>query len=81
MLTAWLGLARAMMEVQQVVCLRTLKIMSGGPAAGSEAARMISEKIDASIDAGVQLAGGRSATYVLRGVQSKVRANRRRLLK
>jgi hypothetical protein len=81
MLTAWFGWAEAMIEVQQVVCLRTLRIMGGGTAATREATRMISEKIDASFDAGRELAAGRSASYVMRGYRKKIRANRRRLLK
>jgi len=81
MLAAWVGLAQTMIEAQQVIFLRTLKIMSGGRAAKSEATRMVSEKIEASFEAGGRLAAGRSTACVLRGYQKKVRANRRRLLK
>jgi len=81
MLSAWFGLAQTMMEAQQVIFLRTLRIMGGGRAARGEATRMFGEKIEASFDAGGQLAAGRSAKQVMRGYQRKVRANRRRLLK
>jgi hypothetical protein len=38
-------------EANQVVCLRTMKLMLGGRRAQREAERMISEKVDAAFEA------------------------------
>ena len=44
-------------ETQQVVALRLLKVASGGPAAQTEVARMMTEKITAAAEAAVTLGG------------------------
>jgi hypothetical protein len=76
------------MEASQVVALRTLKILSGGPAGQAEARRMVDEKIQAGLDLqSAALTGGLGPTAegtartVVSHYRRKVRANRRRLSK
>src|SRR6185437_7251122 len=51
----WFSLAAQMwlgaLEAQQVVALRTVKMMRGGAGAGPEMQQMVSEKIDAAMQA------------------------------
>lgn len=74
------------MEASTVVGMRMLKLSQGGPAAATEAERMVREKIDAAADLQrLALTGGlgttshRAATKTISHFRRKVRANRRRL--
>jgi hypothetical protein len=76
------------LEAQQVIALRTAKIMRGGKSADPEIRAMLSEKLQAAMQAqqmGLRLALGGGAAQIPRKTVSvyrrKVRTNRRRLLK
>lgn len=79
MFNPMLNLSLSMMEGQQVVWLRLLCIGQGGKGAEREAERMVSEKIDAAVHAGIMLATGATPAAIARHYQRKVRANRIRL--
>lgn len=73
-------------ESAAVIALRSIKIAAGGPAAETEARRMVSEKIEAAQALGVMAATGALgftapgvADKSLKHYRRKVRANRRRL--
>lgn len=76
-------------EANSVVALRMMKIAGGGAGAAKETQLMVSEKIQAAIEAQSQLAIGAmtgAAPHVgpakaVALYRRKVRANRRRLLK
>lgn len=74
------------LEASTVVGMRMLRLSEGGPAAASEAQRMISEKLEAAADLGALALTGRlgatseaAASRTLKHVRGKVRANQRRL--
>ena len=69
------------LEAQRVIGLRLIKLSGGGPAAQAEALRMVSEKSAALAEAGLTLARGGSAGSVIRRYRTRVRSNKRRLLK
>lgn len=73
---AWMELAA---DAQQVVALRSVKLMKNTPAARRESVRMVSEKLVAAHVAGMMLATGASPDKILKHYRSKVKANRRRL--
>lgn len=88
----WFSLAAQMwlgaLEAQQVVALRTVKMMRGGAGAGPEMQQMVSEKIDAAMKAqqsGMELMlagnGEQIASKTVSAYRRTIRANRRRLLK
>jgi hypothetical protein len=81
----WMRLTRdAMllgMETQRVMGLRLMKLSRGGRAAEAEALRMVTEKTNALMEAGMTLARGGSAERVIRRYRTHVRSNKRRLLK
>lgn len=79
MMTPWLALSQSMFEVQHVMWLRTWKIMQGGSVGRREASRMLTEKVDAHVEAAFKLAAGSSGDDIMRGYTRKVRANRKRL--
>ena len=66
-------------DVGSVIAKRTKKIAKGGPAAASEAQRMVTEKMFAAGRAGVILATGGGFSKVAKMYRSRVRANKRRL--
>lgn len=74
-------------EAQQVIALRMMRLAGGGAVAQREASRMVSEKLQASVqasfDAALSLASGKSgvatANTAVRGYRTAVRRNRRRL--
>jgi hypothetical protein len=66
-------------EAQQVMALRIAKLAAGGPAAQTEAAMMMSEKVVAYAEASTMLALGKSPQTVMRRYRTRVRANSRRL--
>ena len=68
-------------ETQRVIGLRLVRLSRSGPAAQSEALRMVTEKTIALVEAGMTLARGGSAGKVIRRYRTHVRANKRRLLK
>lgn len=88
-LSAWNGFAQQaafVMDCQFVISLRMLKLAAGGPAAASEATRMVAEKFSTFADAqraaaaawpSGGLAGATSAAQ--RRYSRQVAANRRRL--
>ena len=68
-------------ETQQVMHLRMMKLIAGGPKAHSEALRMVTEKTTALAEATTTLARGGSAQSVIRRYRTHVKSNRRRLSK
>ena len=91
MLDSWLALTLKAMQVyfdaQNVIFLRLMRLSSGGARGQNEARRMISEKFAAGAEAQATAIAGKIAGHsdnviagqVLRGLQRRVRANRRRL--
>jgi hypothetical protein len=79
----WLSLmmesASLVLEAQHVIALRAARLAAGGAAAQTEAARMMSEKVTACVEASTMLALGRSPQMVVRRYRTRVRANARRL--
>ena len=73
--------AMLIFESQQVIALRLAKLALGGPAAMSEANRMVSEKGFAFAEAAAHMALGGSTEAAVRKVRRTVRANRKRLTK
>jgi hypothetical protein len=71
--------AAAGFEAQRVIALRLMKLAQGGPAARKEAEKMVSEKMAASAEAAVTLAGGGSLEAVVRRYRTIMRANEKRL--
>jgi len=66
-------------EALTVIGLRLTQLASGGPAAGVEARRMVTEKISAFAEAAALLATGGSVQAVVKGYRGHVQANVRRL--
>ncbi len=81
MFKLWFDLSMLYAEAQQVVILRTVKILAGGAASEREARRMVSEKAAAAAETVVNAALGEKPDRLIRAYRSKVRANRRRLSK
>jgi hypothetical protein len=74
------------LEASAVMGIRTLKIAAGGPAATSEAERMVTEKIEAGLSLQTKAMTGAlgatphgAAARTMAHYRRKVRANRRRL--
>jgi hypothetical protein len=70
---------RLAIEANEVIGLRMMKIISGGPDAMTEMQLMITEKINASAEAGTSLIFGQSPTAVMARVREHVANNQRRL--
>jgi hypothetical protein len=70
---------RLAIEANEVIGLRMMKIISGGPDAMTEIQLMITEKINASAEAGTSLFFGHSPTVVVARVREHVANNQRRL--
>ena len=83
MLTPLLSLAEdtalLALEAQTVIQIRLTQLSSGGPAAGVEAHRMVSEKVSAFAEAAALLAKGGSIHEVVQRYRGHVQANVRRL--
>jgi hypothetical protein len=85
----WVDATRFAIEAQQVIALRLLRLAPGGVVAAKEAQRMVTEKAAACIASQAAASGallsGRSLTAATRRAaapyRSRVRANRRRLLR
>jgi hypothetical protein len=87
----WLSLVLKTMqlgfEAQSVVALRMMRLAAGGPAAQTEAQRMIADKVTAGIELQTVTASGLAsgqkdtvlAGKVLSVMKKRVRANKRRL--
>ena len=67
------------LEALTVIAIRLTQLSCGGPAAGVEAQRMVSEKVSAFAEAAALLATGSSVHAVVKGYREHVRANVRRL--
>jgi len=85
MMQAWMKLAltsaQAWQEAQVVMTLRMMRLAGGGAVAQTEATRMVAEKGMALMEAATTVAMGGSAEKVVRGYRSRVRANKRRLIR
>ena len=91
MLNSWLALTFKTMQLgfdsQSVVALRMMRFAAGGPGGQSEARRMVTEKIAAGLQAQLTAVSGMItgqkdtvvAGNILRVLQKRVRANKRRL--
>jgi len=73
------------MESLSVICMRSIKLMGGGSTANREAQQMVSEKIEANMEAAFGLpltmpfGGAAAASAALMPYRKRVRANHRRL--
>jgi hypothetical protein len=67
------------LEAQTVIQIRLTQLSCGGPAAGVEAHRMVSEKVSAFAEAAALLAKGGTVHEVVKGYRGHVHANVRRL--
>ncbi|MDB5574812.1 MAG: hypothetical protein JWR79_1969 [Tardiphaga sp.] len=67
------------LESQNVIALRTLKLFSGDSDCLSEAHLMVSEKLNAAVEASVSLMSGSSAATVVARYREHVAANAKRL--
>jgi hypothetical protein len=75
------------LEAQSVIALRMMRLAAGGAAAPTEARRMIADKIAAGVEAQAVAASSVAAGHkyrvvagkILRVVEERVRANKRRL--
>ena len=87
-MTLSLNAMRLTMEANTVIGLRMMKAAAGGPAAKTEATRMVTEKIEAAMAVQAQMltagltgaASYRAPAKAVALYRRKVRANRRRLL-
>jgi hypothetical protein len=66
-------------ESQNVIALRTIKLLSGDYDAVSEAQLMVSEKVDAAVEAYWSIMSGSSAGSVIDRYRMHVAANAERL--
>ena len=67
------------LEALTVIQIRLTQLSCGGPAAGVEAQRMVSEKVSAFAEAAALVATGGSVHAVVKGYREHVQANVRRL--
>lgn len=79
MFNPWIDLSLSILEAQQVILLRTIRLAQGGKRAELEAKRMMSEKIEAMGRAGAMMLMGASADRIARLYGNKISANRKRL--
>ena len=66
-------------DANYVVGLRVMKLMLGGRGARREAQLMVSEKIDAAVEASASLMAGASGDEIVRRYRRRVTANAKRL--
>lgn len=78
MINPWMLLA---VEANQVIALRTMKLMRGGRRARREAELMVSEKIHAAFEATASLMAGASGDEIVQRYRRHVAANAKRLSK
>ena len=79
MFNPWIDLSLSVLEAQQVILLRTIRLAEGGKRAELEAKRMMSEKIEAMGRAAAMIVMGASTDRIVRFYGNKISANRRRL--
>jgi hypothetical protein len=75
----WFAAAMLAFESCEVMGLRLAKLAGGDLAADDEARLMMSEKVDAMVEAGASLMAGASAADVIGRYREHVAANARRL--
>ncbi len=75
----WYSLMMLGFEANSVIGLRLMKLAAGGDAARKEAELMVSEKMDAAMEAGTTLMSGGSLTRVVDRYRQHVAANQHRL--
>ena len=68
-------------DANRVIGLRLMKLMLGGRGARREAQLMISEKIDAAVEASASLMAGASGDEIVRRYRRRVAANAKRLVR
>ena len=76
----WFTTAMLAIESNGVIGLRLMKMAAGGSGAMREAQLMISEKVDAAIEAGTGLLLGGSPAAMVERYREHVAANSNRLL-
>ena len=79
MLSLWLSSTMLALESQSVIGLRLMKLCAGGSAAHTEAMLMVSEKIEAALEARTALAAGGTLDSVVDRYREQVVANAVRL--
>jgi len=79
MLKFWYGATMLSLEAQQVIALRMMKFAIGGRQAQTEAGRMVTEKVSASMAAAAMMLRGGTPQAVVAQVRRRVRSNSRRL--
>ncbi|WP_298955231.1 hypothetical protein [uncultured Methylobacterium sp.] len=75
----WYSATMLALESQTVIGMRLAKVAWGGEAGRAEAQRMVSEKVDAAIEAADMLLSGGSPDAVIARYREHVRANAERL--
>lgn len=66
-------------ESSNVIAMRTMRLMAGDGAAMDEARLMISEKVEAALEATTYLMGGASGEAIIHRYRHHVAANAKRL--
>ncbi|WP_237482908.1 hypothetical protein [Lichenibacterium dinghuense] len=79
MLFPWYAATMLSIESNGVIGLRLMKMTFGGPDAQHEAELMVSEKVDAFVEAAGSLCGGATAAMVIGRYREYVAANASRL--
>jgi hypothetical protein len=77
----WSSLMMLGMECQQAIALRLLRLSTGGAKARRESSLMVTEKMNAGVNAAYQIASGHSPASIVKAYRKKVRANIKRLSK
>jgi hypothetical protein len=80
MLFPWQSIALLALESNCVVALRLMRLTCGGNLALNEANLMLSEKVDACVEAGSTLMCGGTMVAVVARYRQHVAANTKRLL-
>ncbi|SHH07739.1 hypothetical protein SAMN02745157_0285 [Kaistia soli DSM 19436] len=75
----WFKVMILVAEANEVIWLRSMKLLRGGPRAKAEARMMVAEKVVAAEDAGAGLLAGESLDNVVAGYSRQVQSNARRL--
>jgi uncharacterized lipoprotein NlpE involved in copper resistance len=78
MFHSWMMLG---IEANRVIGLRVMKLMRGGRSARREAKLMVTEKMDAALEANARIMAGASADDIIRKYRRRVAANAKRLAK
>ena len=75
----WHASAMLALESFEVIRLRLEKLLIGGDAADHEARLMVSEKVDAMLEAGTNLMAGATPASIIERYREHVAANSKRL--